>query len=255
MSKSNRLGKLYDRLTPEERFKLSVEAHTRGDERESRRLVDSCPIRNYTMTEWAFSGRWQTATEIVLAVCADLCEHMSRLNMIDALRQTLPYAHTVYQNEAGMAYMSGHEAGSRYAWERAGMGGEPPGWEALEDEEAEGEDFDPAAEEAMEALESRIEDVDIMPVLLEKLERKVAGQAWTVWEAFAGFSRSTLDIEPEKLLQVLFEPALSGVEDLKRRKAELALEVDNERAAEYEKELCECWEHYLRGVRKLGNRP
>ena len=105
MSNKKGLGKLYDRLTPEERFKLDIEAHARGDEKESRRLVDSCPIRNYNMTDWAFSGRWQTATEIVMAICVDLAQHMSRLNMIDALRETLPYARTVYKNEASAAYM------------------------------------------------------------------------------------------------------------------------------------------------------
>ncbi len=53
----NGLGKLYDRLTPEERFKLDLEAMARGDDEESRRLVDSCPRRAYNMTDWAFSGR------------------------------------------------------------------------------------------------------------------------------------------------------------------------------------------------------
>src|SRR5215218_9627551 len=107
MSKKNALGKLYDRLTPSERFRLDVEAQARGDEAESRRLVDSCPIRNYRMTDWAFSGRWQTTTEIVLVVGVDFCQYMSRLNMIDAIRQTLPYARNIYHNETGGAYLSG----------------------------------------------------------------------------------------------------------------------------------------------------
>src|SRR5918994_1492113 len=33
---------LYDRFTPEERFRLDVEAYARGDEQESRRLRESC---------------------------------------------------------------------------------------------------------------------------------------------------------------------------------------------------------------------
>ena len=49
--KHNALGKLYDRLTPEERFALDVEAMARGDEEESRRLVDTCPRLGYTMTD------------------------------------------------------------------------------------------------------------------------------------------------------------------------------------------------------------
>jgi hypothetical protein len=40
------LDKLYDRLTPEERFRLDVEATARGDEEESRRLTEglSAPL-------------------------------------------------------------------------------------------------------------------------------------------------------------------------------------------------------------------
>ena len=228
----NGLGKLYDRLTPEERFKLDVEAMARGDDEESRRLVDSCPRRAYNMTDWAFSGRWHTLTEMTLALCVDLAQHMSRLSMLDALRETLPYARVIYHNEGERAYLSGHEAGSRYAWERAGMEGDPPGWQPLEDEE-EVEDFDPAAEEELEALTTRLEEADIMPELLERLERKITRKAWTLWEAFAGFAEASLEVAPEKLIKVLLEPALSGVEDLKERKERLGVEPDRELSAEY----------------------
>lgn len=46
-AKKGGLGKLYERLTPEERFALDVEAMARGDAEESRRLVDTCPRRTY----------------------------------------------------------------------------------------------------------------------------------------------------------------------------------------------------------------
>ncbi len=67
MSGKRGLGKLYDRLTPEERFTLDVEVMARGDEKESRRLVDACPRHNYRMTDLAFSGRSQTTLVLVLA--------------------------------------------------------------------------------------------------------------------------------------------------------------------------------------------
>lgn len=253
MSKKNGLGKLYDRFTPEERFRLDIEAHARGDERESRRLVDSCPVRNYNMTDWAFSGRWQTTMQIVMAACVDLSQHMSRLSMIDALRETLPYARVVYQNEAGAAYMSGHKAGSRYAWKRAGMDGDPPGWPLEEDEEEDDEDnFDPAADEDLEVLHTRLEDVDIMPELLNRLERKVAKEAWAIWEALAGFARQELELEPEKVMKVLSTPVLPGVEDLKVRKERLGIEADEDRAAEAREALSEAWSRYLREVRRLS---
>ena len=251
MSKEKGLGKLYDRLTPEERFRLDIEAHARGDEKESRRLVDSCPIRNYNMTDWAFYGRWQTAIEIVMAICVDLAQHMSRLKMIDALRETLPYARNAYQSEAGAAYMSGHEAGSRYAWERAGMDGDPPGWGLLEEDGEEEDDFDPAADEALEILHSRLEEVDIMPELLNRLEGKVTQEAWTIWEAFADFSREELELEPEKVVKVLFTPALADVEDLKGRKERFGIEAGEDRAG-VRKALSEVWGRYLRKIKRLS---
>ena len=54
------LDKLYGRLTPEERFKLDMEAMARGDEEESRRLVETCPRRSYVMNDGASIGPART---------------------------------------------------------------------------------------------------------------------------------------------------------------------------------------------------
>jgi hypothetical protein len=252
VSSKNGLGKLYDRLTPEERFRLDVEAMARGDAEESRRLVDTCPRRTYAMTDLAFSGRWQTTSEMVLALCVDLSQHMSRLSMIDAIRETLPFARVVYQNAADGAYLKGHEKGSRYAWEHAGMAGDPPGWQPLEDEEAEVEGFDAAIDEDLDELSTRLEETDIMPELLTRLERKTTGQAWTLWEAFAGFCETWLDVEAEKLIQARFEIVLSGVEDLKARKERLEVKADEEGVSEIRGALVETWEQHLGEVKRLS---
>lgn len=254
MSAKKGLGKLYDRLTPEERFILDVEAMARGDEEESRRLVDACPRHNYRMTDLAFSGRWQTTMELVLATCVDLTQHMSRLSMLDGIREMLPYARVVYRNEGERAYLEGHEAGSRHAWRRAGMEGHPPGWERLEDDdpEAEEEDCDPAVEGELDALTTRLEEIDIMPELLTRIERQITRQGWTLWEAFAGFAEASLGVAPEKLIKVFLEPALSGIEDLKERKDRLGVEPDEGLAAEYEAAFSESWERHLEKVRRLS---
>jgi hypothetical protein len=254
MSKSNGLDRLYDRLTPAERFRLDLEAHARGDERESRRLVDSCPIRTYNMTDWAFSGRWQTTTEIVLALAVDLGQHVSRLNMIDAIREALPYTRVVFHNAADSAYLEGHEAGSRYAWKRAGLDGDPPGWEPLDEEgeDADAEEFDPAVDEALEATGKKIEELDIMPGLLTRLERATTESAWTIWEAFASFAREELQVEPEKLLKAIFEPALAGVEDLKERKERFGIEPDKDQAAEVGEAFSTAWSKFLQEARRLS---
>lgn len=253
MSNKNGLGKLYDRLTPEERFALDVEAMARGDTEESRRLVDACPRHDYRMTDVAFSGRWLTTMELGLALCVDLTQHMSRLSMLDGIREMLPYARVVYRNEGEKAYLDGHEAGSRYAWERAGMSGDPPGWQPLDDDlESEAEDFDPAVEGELDALTTLLEEIDIMPELLERLERKITRQAWTLWEAFAGFAETSLEVAPEKLIKVLLEPALSGIEDLKERKERLGVEFDKELLAEYGAVLSEGWERHLEKTKRLS---
>ena len=59
----NGLGKLYDRLTPEERFRLGVLAMARGDLEESELLTRTCPRHNYIMNGLGFAGRWQAAKE------------------------------------------------------------------------------------------------------------------------------------------------------------------------------------------------
>jgi hypothetical protein len=74
----DRLGRLYDRLTPEERFRLDVEAMARGDEEESRKLTDTCPRRNYVMNDWGFVGRQQAARELAILAYADLAKCLDR---------------------------------------------------------------------------------------------------------------------------------------------------------------------------------
>lgn len=54
----NVLKRHYDKLTPEERFRLDVLATARGDGPESERLVSSCPRATYTTNERGFTGRW-----------------------------------------------------------------------------------------------------------------------------------------------------------------------------------------------------
>jgi hypothetical protein len=153
------------------------------------------------MTDVAFSGRWMSTTELVLATCVDLAQHMSRLSMLDGIREMLPYARLLYRNEGERAYLEGHEAGSRYAWQRAGMSGDPPGWQPLEDDlEEEVDGFDPAMEGELDALTARLKEMDIMPELLGRIERQITRQSWTLWEAFAGFAEASLGVSPEKLI-------------------------------------------------------
>ena len=240
--KSNSLDRLYDRFSPEERFKLDVEAYARGDEQESRRLRESCPRRTYTMNQWAFSIRWQVAAQLANGLCLEIARHSSCLRTIDALREVLPYARATYRVETSGAYLSGHEAGSRYVWSRAGMDGDPPGWERPDDGEAGETDFDPAVAGDLVELGARLEGDAVLPGVLDRLERVVVQEAWTAWEAFARFSEGTVGIVPERLLEAISEPGLADVEDLKGRRDKLTFEAYEDQVTECQQALAEVWQ-------------
>jgi hypothetical protein len=238
------LDKLYDRLTPEERFRLSVEAAARGDEEESRRLKEGCPRRTYTMNDLRFSRRWDAARELTMMVLLDLNQHLSQLRMIDALRSVLPYSTTLAQNDAHLAYSDGCNAGSRYAWKKAGMSGEPPGWE--EDKEEAEENAELAMEEDLEAIEARVEEsANLIPELLGRLEREVAGEAFPIWEAFVRFCDKEMRLEPEKVLGAIFEPALENVRWLEDLAKGLDLEPEHEAVEEYQATLTKAWNVFV----------
>jgi hypothetical protein len=231
------LGKLYNRLTPEERFRLDVLATARGDEEESRRLTEGCPRRSYTLNDIRFSWRWEAARDLTMAVLLDLNQQVSKLRMIDALRSVLPYSTTLAQNDAYLAYYDGRKAGSRYAWKKAGMKGEPLGWE---------ENAEPAMQEDLQAIEARVEvSANLIPKLLGRLERKVAGEALPIWEAFARFCEEEMRLEPEKVLGAIFEPALENVRWLEDLARGLDLEPEHDTVEEYRVILTKAWNVHM----------
>lgn len=239
------LSGLYDRLTPAERFRLDVEAAARGDEAESKSLVDTCPRRHYKQNEVAFTGRWHAAIHLTLAVSLDLSQHLARLALVEAMKETVPYIRTVFVNEAHRAYLEGHEAGNRYAWSRAGMAGDPPGckFEELEDGglETDEDEADPQIEDSLGAIEHRLGEVDIAPTLLERLQRDLVQKALPIWEAYRRFCAEELGIEPRKLVVVAFEPLLEGMDRLETLASELRVEAEEEQVEEYRRLLSEGW--------------
>lgn len=82
--RQNGLGKLYDRLTPEERFRLDVLAMARGDAEESELLTRTCPRFSYTMNDVGFAGRWQAAKELATLTYMDLAGRVEKLRLVEA---------------------------------------------------------------------------------------------------------------------------------------------------------------------------
>jgi hypothetical protein len=239
--KQNGLSKLYDRLTLEERFRLDVEAMARGDAEESRRLVDTCPRRSYTMTDLGFSGRWDGAIQLCMAVLLDFRYTTAKLRMIDAFRVVIPYSRTLAQGAAFDAYFDGHRSGSYHAWNAAGKTGRPPAWPEMETEPDDVE-RDPAMERDMEEIEARVEKYgELLSELMDRLERDLATEALAVWDAFCGVCKEEMGLSAEKLLQATFEPVLEDVAWFKDLSSRLELEPDPAAVAEHREGLAAHW--------------
>ncbi len=63
------LPKLYEMLTPAERFRLMLAARARGDEVE--RLERTCPRKRYTMLAAAYLDCRELIAPVVLAECLE----------------------------------------------------------------------------------------------------------------------------------------------------------------------------------------
>jgi hypothetical protein len=243
--KHNGLGKLYDRLTPEERFKLDVEAMARGDSEESRRLVDTCPRRSYTMTDVGFSGRWDGAIQLCMAALLDFRYTTAKLRMIDAFRVVIPYSQTLAQDAAFDAYFDGHRGGSYHAWNAAGKTGRPSAWPEL-DLEPEDAERDPAMERDMDEIQAKVKKYgELLPELIDRLECDLTTGALAVWEAFSGFCEEEMGFSAEKLLQATFEPALEDVMWFKERCGRVELEADRAAVEECREALGAHWQRMV----------
>jgi hypothetical protein len=241
--RQNGLGKLYDRLTSEERFRLDVLAMARGDTEESRRLVETCPRRDYTMTDVRFAGRWDGAIQLTMAALMDLRPAIAKLRMIEAWR-LMPYLLHVWGLDTEQAYFDGHSTESRHAWSKAGKGGEPPGWE--KDDEAAERNTDPAIEEDLEKWSGKMAEMDdLLAGKHERLEREIAGEALAVWEAFSSLCAEEMGSSVEKVLGATFKPALEDVAVLEEVCERLGVEPDQADVQECREALAAHWRRLL----------
>ncbi len=238
--KRNGLGKLYDGLTPEERFRLDLEAMARGDREESRRLTRGCPRKTYVMNDWGFAGRWGLVIELTLRVHVRTTQLLERLQMLDAFRTLPPYSNRLMQSVSEDAYFDGHKAGSYHAWNAAGKTGRPPAW--ADDEGTHDEAEDPVIERDLGELHRKAEKYgELLPEILDRMEQKATEEALTGWEGFVAFCTDVLRVEAEKLLRVVLEDEAPRVEAMGARAERLGVEADPERVEELRAGLAEGW--------------
>ena len=238
--KRDGLDKLYDRLAPDERFRLVIEAEARGDEEESRRLVRSAPRYTYTEADLDYVSRLRASQEMTMAVCLDLAPPLARVRMIEGFSEALSLAYNACLKEAHFAYLDGREAALKEGLGAAGKKGAFPDADEEDDE-------DPEIQEALGRITDRIEVASRRYLgLLEKLKLEIAAEARALWEAFSKFSHEELGLEPKKLVKMWFEPALSEIEELERLTE--GMELDREKVEENEALFKSGWSKLVSGV-------
>ena len=242
--RGNVLGKLYDRLTPEERFRLDVLAIARGDAEESELLTNTCPKRDYVMNDWGFVGRWEAARGLAMLTYMELVKCLDKIQMIEAFRVAFPYLRTVWEDDTFWAYFDSHEAGSRHAWRKAGKEGDPPGYEEDEDERVEG--MDPAPEEDVRKWATKVAEVE-KPITgaLDRVEREMAREGLSVWKAFVGFCEEEMTLDASKLLCALALPIAERTQALDKVAARLEVEPDAEDVESYREIMDQPWRQAL----------
>ena len=246
MSK-NGLHRHYDRLTPEERFRLDVLAMARGDAAESERLVGSCPKLSYRMNDRGFVGRWTGAIDFTLRVYIPLEGLLSKLWMIEAFRQLAPYAQTLSRSVATESYFIGHRAGSYQAWDATAEMPRPPAWSDPDVEKPNGADEDALIGRDMADLDWKLNKYgELLPEIMDMTERELAQEALDLWAGFEAFCAEGMGVGAEKILAVTLQEgpgaeAVSRVEDLKDLAERLGLEPDAESVEEARNTLLEAW--------------
>jgi hypothetical protein len=229
--RKDKLGKLYDRLDPDERFRLGLKAAARGDEEDMERLRDTCPRETYTANDTAFTDRISGSQAMTMRLFELLAPRLTKLRTLTAFREALPYTFDNCINEARLAYLRGHEKGASRAWEAAGKNGNPPIrlWKKAELED-------------LHTIEGHFREKLVFSLLdkVEERERRTARVALTVWEAFAKVCNEHLQLEPETLLGAWCKPLLPEIEELETLQD--PPEVDPKILQEYEEAFKQVWE-------------
>ena len=223
------LSKFYDRLTPEERFKLVVEAQTRGDQGETSQLVQSTPRYTCEEADPAYRALVEASKDLTLTVCLCLLPSVAEIRMARAFAKILPLTCDAFAKHAHTSYLAGRQAGAKRAWRAAGKKGEPP-------EATEGDALEKEVERASARIGGAAESLVDLP---RKRELEDAKETRTSWEAFGNFCRKELELEPKKLVMAWFGAALPEIEELEVLTEDV--EPEREEVEKSEADLKEAW--------------
>jgi hypothetical protein len=214
----NKLGKLYDRLSSEERFKLVVEAESRGDNKESGQLLWSAARCTYGQADPDYTNLVRASKDLTWAVCLDLLPRLAKMHMAKASSEVLHLACGAFAEDARVSYLRVRRQGAEVAWHKAGT---------EDDTLQETEEHNSDAEETLKHMATRMEwAAEGFAGLGQDLVLETAADARTLWEAFGNFCREGLGLEPKKLVGLWFEVALPELEELETLTEDVRLEQE-----------------------------
>jgi hypothetical protein len=227
--KKDGLKKLYDRLSPEERFKLFIEAIARGDEEEWRNLEKSCPRVVYEMNDMAYEDLIGASEKITTLVCLDLAPGLIKLRMFAGFSSLLASLRNTCLDEAHWAYFRDRALG-----EKARKGA------SSKDHSRERRNPAPESADALGKITSHIEEEwSVFEGLVGRLEEVMRIEVVTMWEAFSSFSREEMGVEPKTLIKVWLEPMLAEIEAVEDTLDKT--ETNPQRLQEYGSDLRQLW--------------
>lgn len=206
--KANGLARLYDRLTPEERFRLVLMAMARGDHEEVRRLRESCPRKRYEMQDAAYADRVAASLTLAMAALAELRARLERLEAFERMDTLAAELLSLATKAQARALEDGFRMGLR----AAGGEGEPP----LLD---------------LEGLRSAVAEQDrLLRAQAEEVRTRLAAEVRAALEALGRFSREELGLGPETVLGAWCPGVLPELERVPEAEPDPA-EVEELRAA------------------------
>jgi hypothetical protein len=227
--KKDSLRKFYEYLTPEERFRLFIEARARADGDECRNLEKSCPRLLYEMNDADYQDRVRASEKITTLTCLDLAHRVIKLRMFMAFSGVLIWLRNRCVDEAHSAYFRGRRLG-----ERARRGAHP------KDHPQERQDADLETADDLGKITSRIEEEwAVIAGLVGRLEEDMRIEVVAMWEAFSKFARAEIGVEPKTLIRAWFEPILPEIEAVEDTLG--MAEMDPQKVEEYESTLRQSW--------------
>ena len=222
------LAKHYDRLTPEERFRLFIEARARGDAGERRHLEKSCPRLIYEMNDKAYEDRVRASEEITTLVCLDLAPRLIKLRMLAAFSAVLAALRNICLDESHSAYLRARALG-----ERARRSAHP------KDYPRERRDPDLETADDLGKITSRIEDEWAVFVYHIGRPEDMRIEVVAMWKAFSSFACEEIGLEPKTLVKAWFEPILPEIEAVEDTLD--TTETNPQRLQEYASILRQLW--------------